>query len=449
MEMTNNFATKQMEHIMMLTKELHKGQIGPDVTMLCAIFQQTLNFHAMPTRKSGAPDTHGFEEVLKSLPTQKVKVFVDGIQSLMDRAKSLQDMLVETERQNERRKAQARIEAERKINEQKTQELMAEIARLKSRLGEGNSGYATSYSYSLPPIYQACQPEQQRQYLQMATGASDSEPILQRQLASQRLQALQPQQQMQKQPAETDTCGRPLHMSNYAGSLDPALSSGGAGLEQNAASASDSTEPLTKSPSSGWDTAQSHWMPPPRTDQAPKLLSPIAQRGRKRAAKASSATVRLGEDMSPPREEASTVTGSSWLSEPSSKAPSHTDQTDGEGRKRPGSAAFPEMYGGPVLEYCVPYGQVGRPLDATYIVPSRSETDESMPAPASKRLKTSNDPLPGPASTDSPEGHQGKVLTKNRLQMAQMVGTFNEVLHVGRLVLKAGSPPAFEPTETG
>ncbi|ROW16366.1 hypothetical protein VPNG_02765 [Cytospora leucostoma] len=64
----------------------------------------------------------------------KVKNFVNGVQKLMSRTKSLQDLLLEAERQNERRKAQALIEAERKISAQRLQTLATENSRLKTLL---------------------------------------------------------------------------------------------------------------------------------------------------------------------------------------------------------------------------------------------------------------------------------------------------------------------------
>ncbi|KUI73098.1 Protein SERAC1 [Cytospora mali] len=142
MEMTNKLAEKQMEHTLELTKELHESQTYPNATPVVAIFQQTLSFHVNRTMEPVPPQTNGFEELLKSLPTHKVKILVDGIQKLMDRAKSLQDLLLETERQNERRKAQSRIEAERMIVAQKVQELQRENSHLKAALSQGTDGHA-------------------------------------------------------------------------------------------------------------------------------------------------------------------------------------------------------------------------------------------------------------------------------------------------------------------
>lgn len=520
LEMTNKFAMKQMEHIMLLTKELHEGQIGPDVTLMFAIFQQTLNFHVMPTQTSGVgPGTHGFEEVLKTLPVQKAKAFVDGLQRLMDRAKSLQDMLVETERQNERRKAQARLEAERKANDEKTQELMAEIARLKARLGEGNNSDAdpscipTPQQASVPfgqmaignvdsqqllwhrpgqpdfehvpdlqtqqqqqlqqmqqrQMQQQVQQQVQQQMQRMVSERMQQQPpaqmhqyiqrqqiqesqmheLLLRQIDSQRLRALQTQQDNQTQQTEADACGRPLHLLNQAAYPSSASPSSGGGLEQNAASASDSIEPLKDSPGSGTKPAQPIW--PSRTDRVDDEASRAPVRLEENppalAYRPPSPMCRYTPILAPEQPVAST--GSCSPLEPSSTTPPHTDQMDGEGRKRPRRAAAPTWsFLEPRASMHVDSadGEVGTPTVATCSADSLSGLEESIGSRARKRAKLSNDAVPEPVPSDSPEDHQGEILTETRMRMSQMVGTLTEMLQVGRLVLKTGEP-AFDPVE--
>lgn len=82
----------------MLIKVLHEGHIGPNVPMIFAMLQHILEFHVKLTTKSGALDAYCFEEVLKSVPTQRIQILVDELQSLVDQAKSLPDVLLETER---------------------------------------------------------------------------------------------------------------------------------------------------------------------------------------------------------------------------------------------------------------------------------------------------------------------------------------------------------------
>ncbi|KUI55990.1 Protein SERAC1 [Cytospora mali] len=169
MEMTNKLAGKQMEHILELTKELHESETDSNATPVMAILQQTLSFHVNRTIEPVPPQTQGFEEVLKSLPTHKVKVFVDGIQKLMDRAKSLQDLLLEIERQNERRKAQSRIEAERMIVAQKVHELQRENFHLKAALSQRTGGHAGPQHPQVPQFEQFSQ--------QASTALSIPEPL--------------------------------------------------------------------------------------------------------------------------------------------------------------------------------------------------------------------------------------------------------------------------------
>lgn len=102
-----------MEHIAVLTKQLHECQIGSDLTPMIAVLQHTGSLQADQVKGTEEPPLPGFEEVLKTLPIREIKSFVDGIQKLMERAKSLQDLILMTERQNERRRADVRVEAER------------------------------------------------------------------------------------------------------------------------------------------------------------------------------------------------------------------------------------------------------------------------------------------------------------------------------------------------
>ncbi|KAK7743881.1 hypothetical protein SLS53_003902 [Cytospora paraplurivora] len=133
--MTNKFAAKQMDHILALTTELHEGQTDSNLTSMF-ISRQVSGDLLSQTIEPQAVHTHGFEEVLKSLPIHQVEMFVNGVQKLMDRAKSLQDLLLEAERQNEGREAQALIETERKISAQRLQTLAEEKTRLKKLLHE-------------------------------------------------------------------------------------------------------------------------------------------------------------------------------------------------------------------------------------------------------------------------------------------------------------------------
>lgn len=126
--MTNNFVSKHMDHIAELTKQLHECQIGSELTPMIAVLQHTVSLHD----SQAETPVSGFEEVMKSLPIHEVKSFVDGIQRLMERAKSLQDLILMTERENERKRAQACIETERQASEQRIRELMADNARLKA-----------------------------------------------------------------------------------------------------------------------------------------------------------------------------------------------------------------------------------------------------------------------------------------------------------------------------
>lgn len=145
--MTNNFASKHIDHIAVLTKQMHECQIGSELTPMMGFLQHSVSLHFSQTKRSEEPPLSGFEEVLKSLPIREVKSFVDGIQRLMERAKSLQDLILITERENERKRADARIEAERQASEERIRELMEENTRLKAKIMEQEidpAGTATS-----------------------------------------------------------------------------------------------------------------------------------------------------------------------------------------------------------------------------------------------------------------------------------------------------------------
>lgn len=87
--MTNNFASKHIDHIAVLTKQLHECQIGSELTPMITVLQHTVSLQVSQTKGMDESPVSGFEEVLKSLPIREVKSFVDGIQRLMERAKSL------------------------------------------------------------------------------------------------------------------------------------------------------------------------------------------------------------------------------------------------------------------------------------------------------------------------------------------------------------------------
>lgn len=409
---------------MALTKELHESQIGFDATMMYAnIVQQTMNFHVKSTLDCAeAPDSHGFEEVLKSLPVQKVKVFVDGVQRLMDQAKSLQDMPVETERQNERRKAQTRIEAERRMNEQQVEELMAENARLKARIVEGNSGYAApSYLPATSP--QAPQSQRQmHQHLQM--GPLAQAQILQRRMLQrqnfmgqrlprqQDLQALYNQQHAQELPAQTDVYWGPLHPSGDAEPLDqgPAPlnfeldSFTNVELDSFSNSVLDSTSnktlALADSPGYNGVTSYSNYTSSSSSYQVNggAMCSPARGRQRKRQ--------RAMTDSYQGHSPGQSFSGVSLSL--------YTDEAGGEVR-------IPKSLG------C-----------AGSLV-----ADMSVLPPTKKRKRPDNDPsylFSGPASTDPSEDHQVKILSKNRVQAMHRVGTLYDILQTGQLVLKSGEP---------
>lgn len=103
---------------------------------MIGFLQHSVSLRFSQNKKSEELPLSGFEEVLKSLPIREVKSFVDGIQRLMERAKSLQDLILMTERENERKRADARIEAERQASEERIRELLEENARLKAKIME-------------------------------------------------------------------------------------------------------------------------------------------------------------------------------------------------------------------------------------------------------------------------------------------------------------------------
>lgn len=143
-EMTNNFASKHIDHIAVLTRQMHECQIGSELAPMINVLQHTVSLQVGQTKGLEESPSSGFEEVLKSLPIREVKSFVDGIQRLMERAKSLQDLIVMTERENERKRADARIEAQRQASEERIRELMEENARLKAMVEQQQSASASA-----------------------------------------------------------------------------------------------------------------------------------------------------------------------------------------------------------------------------------------------------------------------------------------------------------------
>lgn len=149
--MTNNFASRHMKHISVLTKQLHEYQIGSELTPMMSILQNSVSLQVSHTQGSIKRPVSGFEEVLKSLPIDEIKSFVDGIQMLMERAKSIQDLILMKERENERRRTEARIIAERETSEQRIRELEAENARLEALIKEQNNAALGFESQCLRP----------------------------------------------------------------------------------------------------------------------------------------------------------------------------------------------------------------------------------------------------------------------------------------------------------
>ncbi|KAJ4413664.1 hypothetical protein N0V82_008393 [Gnomoniopsis sp. IMI 355080] len=131
--MTNAFASRQIEHISLLTKELHEGTAGESMPpTFTALIQQTVSLHMRSPE--GPTDDYGLEGMLKLVPLHKTKSFVENLQVIMRRANSFADLLPLVERQNEQRKAEALVALERKAIEERVQEFMAEDARLKEAL---------------------------------------------------------------------------------------------------------------------------------------------------------------------------------------------------------------------------------------------------------------------------------------------------------------------------
>lgn len=132
-DMTNALASRQIEHISILTKDLHESAAGVNMPpMFSSFIQQSLNLHM--SDQAALQHEHGLEEILKSLPTHKMKGFVESVQSIMKRANSLTDLLLLVERQNDQRRAEARMALERQANEARIQQLVEENARLKEAL---------------------------------------------------------------------------------------------------------------------------------------------------------------------------------------------------------------------------------------------------------------------------------------------------------------------------
>lgn len=121
-----------MDHISVLKKQLHDCQIGSELKPSVSIFQSILGLRVSHTEWSIKIPVSGFEQVLKSLPIDEIKSLVDGMQMLLERAKSVQDLILMTERENERRGTEAQIIAERQASEQRIRELEAENARLRA-----------------------------------------------------------------------------------------------------------------------------------------------------------------------------------------------------------------------------------------------------------------------------------------------------------------------------
>lgn len=170
--MTNNFASKHMDHIAVLTKQMHECQIGSELTPMIGFLQHSVSLHFGQTKRPEEPPLSGFEEVLKSLPIREVKSFVDGIQRLMERAKSLQDLILITERENERKRADARIEAERQASEERIRELLEENARLKAKIMEQEIDSADAATSTMKGRVAAKEEKGRNQYRKTETPAA-------------------------------------------------------------------------------------------------------------------------------------------------------------------------------------------------------------------------------------------------------------------------------------
>lgn len=170
--MTNNFASKHMDHIAVLTKQIHECQIGSELTPMIGFLQNSVSLQFSQTKRSEEPPLSGFEEVLKSLPIREVKSFVDGIQRLMERAKSLQDLILMTERENERKRADARIEAERQASEERIRKLMEENTRLKAKIMEQETDSAAAATSTMKRRVAAKRGKGRNQYQKTETSAA-------------------------------------------------------------------------------------------------------------------------------------------------------------------------------------------------------------------------------------------------------------------------------------
>lgn len=126
--MTNNFTSRQTEHFVALTKELQ------GVSTSSAFVQSTVGFHVAQSKQIEATHSQGFGDILKALPSQKLKGFLEVLERLMERANSLTELLVLAQKQNERRRADERLAAEREISERRIRELEADNARLREAL---------------------------------------------------------------------------------------------------------------------------------------------------------------------------------------------------------------------------------------------------------------------------------------------------------------------------
>ena len=133
-EMTNNFASKQIENLTALTQTLDVEERGSaQVSAGDMFFQHTVTMSVAGVQDTGAL-LKGIADSLSSLPLAKVKECVGSIENIIKRAASLNELLVLAERQNERRKAEARLDEERTANEAVADALRVENQRLRQLL---------------------------------------------------------------------------------------------------------------------------------------------------------------------------------------------------------------------------------------------------------------------------------------------------------------------------
>lgn len=79
-DMTNAFASRQIEHITVLTKDLHESTAGANMPPTFSTFiQQALNLHI--SDQAALQHDHGLEEILKSLPMHNIKNFMESVQA--------------------------------------------------------------------------------------------------------------------------------------------------------------------------------------------------------------------------------------------------------------------------------------------------------------------------------------------------------------------------------